>query len=303
VEDYLALRRALGFKLRLPAGMLRDFAAFVEREGSVHITTALALRWATQPVGVQPAQWANRLGVVRRFAQFMSASESRTEIPPPGLLPYRYQRTPPYIYRDVEIRRLLRAANRIRSTTGLHATSYATLIGLLAVTGLRISEALGLDDADVDLTEGVLTIRRAKFGKSRLVPLHPSATCALRRYLRARDRICPVRPNDAFFIGKQSRRLTEWTVRKTFNQLSRQTGLRGPTDRRGPRLHDLRHRLAVNTLIGWYRRGVDVEARLPVLSTYLGHGHVTDTYWYLTAVPELLRLAAERLEAQGGLQP
>jgi integrase len=303
VKDYLTLRRALGFKLRLTAGMLRDFAAFLDREGSAHITTALALRWAKQPVGVQPAQWANRLGVVRRFAQFMSASDSRTEIPPPGLLPYRYQRTPPYIYSDVEIRRLLRAATRIRAATGLRAASYATLIGLLSVTGLRINEALGLDDADVDLTQGVLTIRRTKFDKSRLVPLHPSTTRALHRYVRARDRLCPGRPNDAFFIGEQGRRLTEWTVRKTFNQLSRQTGLRGPTDHRGPRLHDLRHRLAVNTLIGWYRRGVDVEGRLPVLSTYLGHGHVTDTYWYLTAVPELLRLAAERLEAQGGLQP
>jgi integrase/recombinase XerD len=303
VEDYLAIRRALGFKLRLPAGMLRDFAAFLEREGSMHITTSLAVRWAKQPVAVQPAQWANRLAVVRRFAQFMSASDPRTEIPPPDLLPYRYHRKPPYIYRDAEIRRLMRAATRIRSATGLRATSYATLIGLLAVTGLRISEALGLDDRDVDLTQGVLTIRRTKFGKSRLVPLHPSATRALRRYVRARDRIHPVRPNDAFFIGEQGGRLTEWTVRHTFNQLSRQTGLRGPTDRRGPRLHDLRHRLAVNTLIRWYRRGVDVEARLPVLSTYLGHGHITDTYWYLSAVPELLRLAAKRLERQGGLRP
>jgi integrase len=304
VEEYLAMRRSLGFKLRLTAGMLREFASFVERERASHITTALAVRWATQPASVQPAQWANRLGVVRRFARFLSASESRTEVPPPGLLPYRYARKPPYIYQDAEIRQLLRAAGRIGSASGLRAASYSTLIGLLAVSGLRISEAIALDDQDVDLAQGVLTIRRTKFGKSRLVPLHPSTVRALRRYQRARDRIRPRRPSAAaLLIGEQGRRLTEWAVRWTFNKLSRETGLRGPTDRRGPRLHDLRHRLAVTTLIGWYRRGVDVERRLPVLSTYLGHGHVTDTYWYLSAVPELLRLAAERLEARGGMKP
>jgi len=302
VEDYLAMRRALGFKLRLPAGMLREFASFVERERASHITTALALRWATQPAGVQPAQWTNRLGVVRRFAQFLSATDPRTEVPPPRLLPYRYQRRPPYIYQNAEIERLLHAAARISSPTGLRAASYSSLIGLLAVSGLRISEAIGLDDPDVELAEGVLRIRRTKFGKSRLVPLHPSTTRALRRYMRTRDRIRPLRPSAAFFVGEQGRRLTEWTVRWAFNKLSRATGLRGPSDRRGPRLHDLRHALAVKTLIGWYRRGVDVDARLPVLSTYLGHGHVTDTYWYLSAVPELLRLAAERLERRGGLQ-
>ena len=303
VDDYLAMRRALGFELRLAGGMLRHFASFLEQQGASHVTTDLALRWAKRPVEVQPAQWANRLGVVRRFAQFLSASDQRTEIPPAGLLPFRYQRKPPYIYRDEEIERLLRAAHRIQSSTGQRAASYSTLIGLLAVTGLRISEALGLDDRDIDLTEGVLAIRRTKFGKSRLVPLHPSTTGALRRYMRARDRILPVRPTDAFLVGEQGRRLTEWTVRWTFVKLSREIGLRGPTDCRGPRLHDLRHRLAVRTLIGWYRRGVDVERRLPVLSTYLGHGHVTDTYWYLTAVPELLRLAAKRIGARRGLQP
>jgi integrase/recombinase XerD len=302
VEDYVAMRQALGFKLRLPAGMLRDFALFLDAQNASHITTDLALRWAKQPIGVQPAQWANRLGVVRRFAQFRSASDPRTEIPLHGLLPYRYQRKAPYIYRDAQVQQLLQAARRIPSSTGLCATSYSTLIGLLAVTGIRISEAIALDDQDVDFTEGVLKIRRTKFGKSRLVPLHASTTRALRRYVRVRNRVRPVRPTDAFFVGEQGRRITEWTVRRTFNGLSRETGLRGPHDRRGPRLHDLRHRLAVKTLIDWYRRGVDVERRLPVLSTYLGHSHITDTYWYLTAVPELLRLAAERLE-NGGLKP
>lgn len=303
VEDYLAMRRALGFRLRLPAGMLRNFAAYLEQEGASHITTELAVRWAKRPAAAQPAQWANRLGVVRRFAEYLSASDPRTEIPPLGLLPHHYRRQTPYIYKDSEIRQLLCAARRITSKMGLRAATYATLIGLLTVTGLRINEALGLDDRDVDLTTGVLTIRRTKFGKSRLVPLHRSTTRALQRYAQMRDRILGLRPTNSFFVSEHRRRLTEWTVRWTFNKLSRETGLRSPTDRRGPRLHDFRHRLAVETLVRWYRQGVDVERRLPVLSTFLGHTHVTDTYWYLTAVPELLRLAAERLEARRRLQP
>ena len=303
VEEYLAVRRALGFTLRLPAGLLRNFSAYLEQEHASHVTTELAVRWAQQPTAAQPAHWARRLGVVRRFAQYLSASDPRTEIPPAGLLPFRYRRTQPYLYSGAEVRRLLRASRRLPSKTGLRAATYATLIGLLAVTGLRISEALGLEDRDVDLAAGVLTIRRTKFGKSRLVPLHPSTTRALQRYMRVRDRIHPRRTTDRFFLGEGGCRLTEWTVRWTFNRLSHATGLRGPTDRRGPRLHDFRHRLAVTTLVSWYRRGVDVERRLPVLATYLGHGHVTDTYWYLTAVPELLRLAADRLERRGGSQP
>jgi integrase len=303
VEEYLALRRALGFDLQRSARILRGFARYVEQQGASHVNTELASRWAKLPTEAQPAWWASRLGVIRRFAQYLSASDPRTEIPPMGLLPFRYRRKPPYLYSDGEVRALLSAASRITSPTGLRAATYSTLIGLLAVTGLRISEAIGLDDRDVDLVDDVLTIRRTKFGKSRLVPLHRSTTRALRRYARLRNRIHRVKACNGFFVGERGRRLTQWTVRWTFNKLSRATGLRGPTDRRGPRLHDFRHRLAVKTLLRWYRRGVDVERQLPVLSTYLGHGHVTDTYWYLTAVPQLLRLAAQRLEARGGSQP
>lgn len=303
VEEYLAMRRALGFKLRLPAGMLRDFASYLEQEGAVHITTELALRWARQPANAQPAQWANRLGVARRFALYLSAKDPHTQVPPLGLLPHRYRRKQPYIYSDAEIRELLRAARRLPSTTGLRAASYSTLIGLLAVTGLRISEAIGLDDQDIDWAEGVLTIRQTKFKKSRMVPVQPSTAHALRRYLRMRDSVRPVRSTSGFFISERGCRLTDCTARWTFNKLSRETGLRGQSDHRGPRLHDFRHRLAVKVLVQWYRQGADVEARLPVLSTYLGHAHVNDTYWYLTAVPELLRLAADRLDARGGSQP
>ena len=300
VDEYLALRRGLGFSLRLPGAMLRQFAAFLEREGAPYITRELALRWAQQPANAQPSTWASRLSAVRRFAQFWSASDARTEVPPLGLLPHRYRRKPPYIYTEREIRHLIAVARQLPSATGLRSATYATLLGLLAVTGMRISEALALDRDDVDWSKAVLTIRRTKFGKSRLVPVHPSTRRALRRYTRRRDRVHPKSTTESLFVSERGARLTQWTVRYTFNRLSRRIGLRGPADRRGPRLHDFRHRLAVNTLLRWYRTGVDVERHLPELSTYLGHRHVADTYWYLSAVPELLRLAAARLETRGG---
>jgi integrase len=261
------------------------------------------VRWAKQPANAQPSTWADRLGVVRRFARYLSASDPCSETPPLGLLPRRYRRKPPHIYSADEIQSLMCAARRLPSRTGLRAAAYSTVIGLLAVTGLRLGEVVGLDEGDVDVAKGVLTVRRTKFGKSRLVPLHPSTTRALRSYARLRDRVRRQRPTPAFFVAENGRRLTASIVEWTFRKLSRQTGLRGPADRRGPRLHDLRHTLAVRTLIRWHRRGFDVERRLPILSTYLGHGHVTDTYWYLTAVPELLHLVAQRLERRGGSPP
>jgi integrase len=300
VDEYLALRRSLGFSLRLPGAMLHQFAAFLEREGALYITRELALRWAQHPATAQPSTWASRLTVVRRFAQFWSASDPRTEVPPLGLLPHRSARKSPYIYTEDDIRRLIAVARQLPSATGLRPATYATLLGLLAVTGLRFSEALALSRADVDGTAAVLTIRRTKFGKSRLVPVHPATQRALGRYARRRDRVYPKPTTESFFVSEHGARLTQCTVRYTFKRLSRQVGLRGPADRRGPRLHDFRHRLAVTTLLRWYRAGVDVERRLPALSTYLGHRHVADTYWYLSAVPELLRLAAARLEARGG---
>lgn len=300
VDEYLALRRGLGFSLRGPGALLRQFAAFLGREGAPYITRELAVRWATHPANAQPVTWASRLSTVRRFAQFWSASDPRTEVPPLGLLPYRYGRKSPYIYTEGEIRRLIAAAKQLPSPTGRRPATYATLFGLLAVTGLRISEALALNRDDVNWAEAVLTIRRTKFGKSRLVPLHPSTQRALERYARRRDRVYPKPTTESLFVSERGARLTQATVRYTFNRLSRRIGLRGPADRRGPRLHDLRHRLAVDTLLRWYRADLDVERHLPALSTYLGHGHVADTYWYLSAVPELLRLAAARLEARGG---
>ena len=296
VDEYLSLRRRLGYKLRDPGTYLYAFVSFLERQGASHITTDLALRWAMQPANAQPAHWAARLRAVRLFAQHHSASDPCTEIPPLGLLPYRARRKLPHIYSVTEIRRLMAATKDLHSTTGLRPSSYSTLLGLLAVTGLRISEALGLNQDDVDLRQGVLTIRSTKFNKPRLVPVHPTTRDALRHYARRRDRIFPRPKTPSFFVSEWGTRLEHSCVSRTFYKLSRWVGLRAPSDHHGPRLHDFRHAFAVRTVLRWYRQGVDVDPRMPVLSTYLGHGHVSDTYWYLSSVPELLRLAAARLE-------
>lgn len=296
LEDYLTVRRALGFELRLAGRLLRRFVDFAQAAGAAYITTELALQWATQPAHAQPAQWANRLGMVRRFAQYCNSIDSRTVVPPPDLLPYRLTRPSPYIYRDEQIAQLIQAARALPSQTGLRPHTYGTLFALYAVTGMRTQEPLRLDRDDVDFANGVLTVRGTKFGKSRYVPIHPSTQRALRRYAAHRDRLCPSPQSPSFFLSEQGTRITQWSVRWTFVKLSHQIGLRQPGDSRGPRLLDFRHRLAINTLIRWHRRGLDVEKHLPELSTYLGHVHISDTYWYLSATPQLLHQALRRVE-------
>jgi integrase/recombinase XerD len=297
VQEYLTLRRALGFKLRMEGGWLEQFASFLEHRRAAYITTQLALEWATLPVRAQVCHLAHRLSVVRGFAEYRVASDPRTEVPPLGLLSNRYRRKPPHIYTDDEIRRVLAAADMLPSKTGLRRRTYVTLLGLLVVTGMRMSEIVGLDRDDVDFADGMLTVRCTKFGKSRLVPLHASTLRALKRYADCRDRNQPKPRTAGFFVGERGERLTVNVVEVTFVKLSRKIGLRGPTDSHGPRLHDIRHRFAVATLLRWCRSGMDVERHLPLLSTYLGHAHPTDTYWYLSAVPELMRLAVARLES------
>ena len=296
LTEYLALRRALGFKLQTAEITLRQFVHCAERDGALWITTDLALRWATQPQGVQPAHWATRLGMVRGFAQYCRALDARTEVPPHGLLPYRYRRQPPYIYREQEIAHLLTAARQLPSATGLRPSTYTTLLGLLAVTGMRLSEALHLDRPDVEVTHGSLTIRQTKFGKTRCIPLHPSTREVLHQYARFRDQLWPRPSTLRFFLSERGTPLTVWSVQRTFVQLSRQIGLRDAIARSGPRLHDLRHSFAVRTLLHWYRTGADVERRMPTLSAYLGHAHVNDTFWYLSATPELFHAVTQYLD-------
>jgi len=298
LETYLALRRELGSQMRGPAAHLRRFVEFLDRERASVITIELALRWATAPADATSATWAQRLGDVRRFAAWLSATDSRTEVPPQGLVSERYQRRPPYIYTDEEVARVVREAARLPSPLGLRAYTYATLFGLLAATGLRIGEALTLDRDDVDLRAGILRVRYAKFGKSRFVPVHDSTRRALRRYEKRRDVLLPRPLSPTFLLSERGTRVTQSSARYNFAVVSRAVGLRPPTTGgrhgHGPRLHDMRHRLAVRTLVRWYREGRNVERELPKLSTYLGHAHVADTYWYIEAVPELLQLATER---------
>ena len=296
LDEYLAVRRALGYKLLLEGRLLRRFIEFAKHARADYITTELALKWATQPAHAQPCQWANRLGMVRRFARYCRPNDPRTVVPPPDLLPHRYRRVAPFIYNDQEIIDLLKAARQLPSTIGLRPHTFITLFGLYAASGLRANEALRLDRGDVDLINGVLTIRDTKFGKTRYVPVHPSTQRALQRYATLRDRLCRTPSCSRFFISDRGSRVTYDTLRWTFVKLSRQIGLRGPGDSHGPRLHGLRHRLAINTLLKWHRRGVDVERHLPVLSAYLGHAHITDTQWYLTATPQLLRYVLRRVE-------
>lgn len=297
LKDYLSIRRSLGYRLQKAEGLLRNFVAFLRDEGAPYVTRDLALRWATQPAKAEPSTWAGRLGTVRRFAIWHSAIEPRTEIPPTGLLPYRYRRKPPHIYSDEEIEKLLRRTQQLLSPKGLRARTYTTLFGLLLATGMRVNEALGLDRPDVDLKLGIVHIRRTKFGKSRYVSIHPSTVEALKRYTEARDRIFPSPCTPAFFLSERGQRITASIVHYTFAKLSQRIGLRTWTEGRGqgPRLMDMRHRFAARTLIRWYRAGLDAERELPKLATYLGHVHVNHTYWYLEAVPELLQLATDRL--------
>jgi integrase/recombinase XerD len=299
-NEYLRLRRALGYKLYHQTWWLPDFVAYLAAHGSSVITTELALRWAQQPVDGHPNWWAKKLGAIRRFAQHHHASDPRTQIPPSDLLPYRPRRQTPHIYTDGEVAGLLREARRLRHP--LQAATCSTLLGLLAATGMRVGEAIALDEHDLDWDQSLVTVSKGKFGKSRHVPLHSSTLAALREYAQTRDRLCPRRRALSFFVSGVGTRVIHQNFHHKFLGLVRHAGLCGQDGRR-PRLHDLRHTFAVKTLRDWYRAGVDVEQRLPWLSTYLGHVSPTTTYWYLTATPELLAMAGERLERCGKVQP
>jgi integrase/recombinase XerD len=251
----------------------------MEQHRASSITHSLALAWARQPSGVQPDEWARRLSYVRMFARHRSATDPRTQIPPAGLLPYRPKRAQPYLYSDKEIRDLLRAALKLPGNGGLRPWTYHCLFGLLSVSGLRVGEAQNLELQDVDLKAGVLTIRGAKFGKSRLVPVHASTGRVLADYIARRERMWARRAVSSYlFVSNWGNRLDGGDIRRTFYALSRQIGLRGPSDSYGPRLHDMRHLFASKTLLRWYRAGADAERRLPILSAYLGHVHWSDTF-------------------------
>lgn len=298
LEGYLTIRRSLGYKLTRTALLLDDFVGYLETNKTDTITTDAAVRWATLPPNGASGWWAQRLSVVRSFARHLHAIDPAHEVPPPGLIPGRSHRATPYLYSDADIAKLMAAASGFRSP--LRVATFQTLVGLLAATGLRIGEALRLDRADADLLEGVLTIRLTKFGKTREVPLHASTVDALAAYTRERDRRCRRPAGPAFFISTAGTRLRYDDAHFGWLDLVRRAGLHPRSSTCRPRPHDLRHSFAVRTLLNWYRDGVDVQAHLPLLSTYLGHVHPGSTYWYLSAAPELLTLVVARLDAVDG---
>jgi integrase/recombinase XerD len=296
VANYLRLRRALGFKLEREGQLLSQLLSYLEAAGATALTSRLAITWAREPINAQPNHWAKRLGVVRKFAAYLQTIDPASEVPPPGVFPARRHRPTPYLWSQGDICRLLEGARALRPA--LRAATHETLFGLLAASGMRIGEAVALQRDDVDLGAGVVTIREAKFDRSRLVPLHPSATEALSRYAAERDRLCLRPRSSSFFVSRIGTALDRSGVGKTFRKITIEIGARTTTVH--PRVHDLRHSFAVQTLIGWQQSGVRVDERIGVLSTYLGHVSPAGTYWYLSASPELMELAAERLHARFG---
>ena len=294
-RDYLTLRRALGLKLVEADRMLDSFLEHLERRGASTVTVELAVAWAILPRQAKPWWWRQRLSAVRGFARYLQAFDPGTQIPPTGLIYSPVPRATPYLFEADEIVAILKAAEALRPA--LRGATYRTLIGLLAVTGMRVGEALALDDDDVAPDDAVVIVRHGKGGKSRELVVHPSTAEVLAEYREIRQSSCRRPKTSAFLVSTRGTRLHHSNVLLVFrgliNILGLATNVRGG---RPPRLHDLRHRFAIVSLLDWYRQGVDVQARLAVLSTYLGHAHPADTYWYLSATPELLALAAQRLE-------
>jgi integrase/recombinase XerD len=296
MEEYLSMRRRLGFKLHEAGLRLKDFVSFMEERRAHRITSALALTWAQKSRDVQPVIWAQRLGVVRDFARYLSAFDPRTEVPAAELLPHRYRRRAPYLYTDQEVRRILAATLELYPPSGLGRWTYHTLIGLLSATGMRPGEALNLELQDIDLKQCVLTVRGSKFGKSRWVVIHPSTRDALSQYLRRRERCVAGRAKTHVFLTTQGTNLREGSAVSTFRRLTHKIGLCSSRTQRNPRLIDFRHRFAVRTLVSFYRSGKDPQRWLPVLSTHLGHAWTKETYWYIEQHPDLMRQAMKRLE-------
>ena len=293
LERYLELRRQMGFKLRRGEKLLRQFVDYCDAERIAVVTADVALKWATLPKEPSQSWLSMRLGVVRGFARHLSLLDERHQVVPTSLLPCRPTRATPYLYSEEQVTALMAAAARLGSP--IRQAGYATIVGLLWATGMRVGEAFALDTADVDLAEGLVTVRGAKFGKSRELPVHKSTTEALGAYLELRRRLCPSPASSAFFVSAAGTRILYCNFHLGFQELVHTAGLRARSARCRPRPHSLRHSFAVRTLVGWYRDGADVEAMLPRLSTYLGHVHPANTYWYLSAAPELLGLAADRL--------
>jgi integrase/recombinase XerD len=299
LNDYLRLRRGLGFQLGRHGEVLPRFVAYLEARGAATITVELAVAWARSPAGIKPITVDYRLSAVRGFARYLHAIDPAHEIPPPGLCSVPRRRPAPFIYTPDQLAQMVATTQRLKPP--LRAATYRALFGLLAATGMRVGEAMALARGDVDLVEGVITVRHAKFDRMRLVPLHASVCAALRAYAATRDRLCPKPCVDRFFVSVTGRALRRGEAERVFREITALIGLRSEATH--PRVHDMRHSFAVHTLVDGHRNGRDVSGLLPVLSTYLGHVEPANTYWYLSAVPELMQLVAARLEQHEAGRP
>jgi integrase/recombinase XerD len=301
LADYLSLRRALGFQLASAGRLLGQFVDYLEAHGMDTVTAEHAVAWAAQPAGASVHWRAIRLSVVRGFAAYLHGIDPSAEVIPAGLFRAGVCRATPYLYSPAEIGSLIEAAAVLRP--GLRAATYQTLISLLAVSGIRIGEAIGLDEEDFDAGRELLVVRHAKYGKHRLVPLHPSTVQALARYAELRRQAHPRPASPALFLSAAGTRLLHSNIGLTFTRLAERAGLTRRSASCRPRVHDLRHSFAVATVLGWYRDGADIPALMPRLSTYLGHTDPQHTFWYLSAAPELMALAGQRLQAHLAGEP
>lgn len=297
ISAYLQLRRSLGFRLKKDERLLADFARFMEARAATHITAKLAVQWAKLPAAGNMNYRAGRLRAVRSFARHHILNDPKTEIPAADLLPRQRMTFQPYIFSKEDITRIL--ADTLRRRKGMKPITRLgrhTIYGLLSVTGMRVSEVINLNVSDVDLDQGVITIRNTKFGKSRLVPVHATTSAALRRYKEQRDTFLGSTNVKYFFISQLGHHVCHGGLDRSFRRLTRRLGIREATAPKGPRLHDLRHSMAVEVLQRCYQSGADPERRLPALSTYLGHTHLNYTYWYLHQNPRLMTEAMGRLQ-------
>jgi integrase len=295
LHQYLTLRRALGFKLKTTGRLLGQFVDHLDAQGATTFTVADAVAWATAPAGTSSTWHAMRLSMVRGFAAYLHGLDATVAVPPADLLRHGNDRVTPYLYSEVEIRALLTAAGALRPA--FRALTYQTLIALLVASGIRIGEAIALDTDDLEPADGgQLLIRNTKFGKDRLVPLHPSTTQALVHYLTLRDQQHPHPRCPALLVSTAGTRLHHSNIGLVFNRLTAQAGITRRSATCRPRIHDVRHSFAVATLTDWYRTGADVPALMPRLATYMGHTDPKNTFWYLSAAPELMVLAGRRLD-------
>ena len=297
LNQYADIRRSLGFKYATQLRILKNFVSFADSCRAEYVTADLFLQWRESFGHANPQTWYHRLGPVRMFAGWLASTDRRHEVPPINLIPAKHRRSRPYIYSDEQIRNIVRATADLPSVLGLRGLTYSTLFGLIAVTGLRISEAIALDDSDIDLAHNIVKVRCGKFGKERLLPVSESTSAAVMAYMKERNRLLGRTPIP-LFVSEQANRVTDCSTRYAFAAVSQNLGLR-PACRfqkhgRGPRVHDLRHTFAARTMINWYRLGLDAEKEMIKLTNYLGHVDSKHTYWYIEAVPELLQLASER---------